>query len=229
MYKTFDKKKSPTTFSQLSEAELIDRVKNGDLAVFEVLIRRYNPYLYKVGRSYRFNHQDVEDIMQETFIKVYQNLSKLENSKYFKTWLIKIMLNECYRKSHKAGKQKEVALDTFLNEKISPMFSNNNNSDTEKNVTNREMNSAIENAIKQIPLDYSLVFSLRELNGMSVMETATALSITETNVKARLSRAKAMLRKEVEKMYSPEEIFQFNLIYCDSIVTKVMDAIMIHK
>ena len=229
MYKTFAEKKSPTTFAQLSEVELIDRIKNGDLAVFEVLIRRYNPYLYKVGRSYRFNHQDVEDIMQETFIKAYQNLGKLENSKYFKTWLIKIMLNQCYRKSHKAATQKEVAVDPFLNAKSSPMFSNNNNSDTEKKVTNREMNSAIENAIKQIPLDYSIVFSLRELNGMSVIETATALSITETNVKVRLSRAKAMLRKEVEKMYSPEEIFQFNLIYCDRIVAKVMDAIMIHK
>jgi DNA-directed RNA polymerase specialized sigma24 family protein len=68
MYKTFAEKKSPTTFAQLSEAELIDRIKNGDLAVFEVLIRRYNPYLYKVGRSYRFNHQDVEDLMQETFL-----------------------------------------------------------------------------------------------------------------------------------------------------------------
>lgn len=229
MYKTFGEKKSQARFSQLSEAELIGRIKNGDVAVFEVLIRRYNPYLYKVGRPYRFNHQDVEDLMQETFIKAYQNLSKLENSKYFKTWLIKIMLNECYRKSHKAASQREIAVDTFLNEKTSPMFSNNNNSDTEKKVTNREMNTAIENAIKQIPLDYSIVFSLRELNGMSVMETATALSISETNVKVRLSRAKAMLRKEVEKMYSPEEIFQFDLIYCDRIVAKVMDAIMIHK
>jgi RNA polymerase sigma-70 factor (ECF subfamily) len=69
------------------------------------------------------------------------------------------------------------------------------------------------------------VFSLRELTGLSVQETAKALDITETNVKVRFNRAKAMLRKEVEKMYSSEDIFQFNLIYCDKIVEKVMDRI----
>jgi hypothetical protein len=61
---------------------------------------------------------------------------------------------------------------------------------------------------------------------MSVIETANALNITETNVKVRLNRAKAMLKKQVEKMYTPEDIFQFNLIYCDRIVEKVMNAIM---
>jgi RNA polymerase sigma-70 factor (ECF subfamily) len=214
-----------TTYSQLSEVEVIDKIINGDVALFEVLIRRYNPYLYKVGRSYRFNHEDVEDLMQETFIKAYENLKKLENPAYFKTWLIRIMLNECYRKRQKETMRNEVAVETFLHEKTIPMFFNSNN-DTEKKVVNREMNSVVENAIKHIPIDYGLVFSLRELNGMSVLETSKALNITETNVKVRLNRAKAMLRKEVEKTYSPEDIFHFNLIYCDKIVAKVMDVIM---
>ena len=78
---------------------------------------------------------------------------------------------------------------------------------------------------KHLPIDYRFVFSLRELNGMSVHEIAKALHITETNVKVRLNRAKAMLRKEVEKMYTPEEIFQFNHIYCDKIVEQVMERI----
>jgi RNA polymerase sigma-70 factor (ECF subfamily) len=214
-------------YQQLSQIELITKVIDGETALFELLIRRYNPYLYKVGRSYGYNHQDVEDLMQETFIHAYQNLSSLENKAYFKTWLIRIMLNECYRKSHKSSTQREVALDTFLYEKSIPMFSNNSNDDTEKKVGNRELNRAIERAIKQIPIDYRLVFSLRELNGMSVLETAKVLHITETNVKVRLNRAKAMLRKEVEKMYTPEEIFEFNLVFCDNIVSKVMNAIMI--
>lgn len=84
----------------------------------------------------------------------------------------------------------------------------------------------IEKAIKQIPLDYRLVFSFREINGFNVSETAKALNITETNVKVRLNRAKAMLRKEVAKMNSPEDIFQFNLIYCDRIVNNVMTRIL---
>ncbi len=60
---------------------------------------------------------------------------------------------------------------------------------------------------------------------MSVLETAKALHITEANVKVRLNRAKAMLKKEIEKIYSAEEIFQFNRIYCDKIVAKVMEKI----
>ncbi len=107
------------------------------------------------------------------------------------------------------------------------MFSNNRNDDTEKKVGNRELNRVIENAIKRIPINYRLVFSLRELNGMSVLETAKALRITETNVKVRLNRAKGILRKEVEKMYTAEEIFEFNLEFCDKIVTNVMNTIMV--
>lgn len=212
------------TYQPIAESELIERVINGDVAVFEVLIRRYNPYLYKVGRAYNYNHQDVEDLMQETFINAYINLSKLQNRNYFKTWLVRIMLNECYRKKHKLISKYEIATDTFSFKKNDLMFPDNN-SDTGKAVGNKELNNMIENAIQHIPFDYRMVFCLREINGMSVAETAKAMEITETNVKVRLNRAKAMLRKEVEKMYTAEEIFEFNLIYCDAIVNRVMERI----
>ena len=213
-------------YQQLSEVELIERIIEGDIALFEVLIRRYNPYVYKVGRSYGYNHHDVEDLMQETFIHAYENLKKLNHKEYFKTWLIRIMLNECYRKNHKASSQNEITSDTLLFEKSIPMFSGSNHDDTERQVSNKELNGVIESAVQHIPMDYRLVFSLRELNGLSVQETAKALNITETNVKVRLNRAKAMLRKEVEKMYSVEDIYQFNLVYCDKIVANVMKVIL---
>lgn len=71
-----------------------------------------------------------------------------------------------------------------------------------------------------------MVFSLREINGLNVIETAEVLNITETNVKVRLNRAKTMLRKELEKSYSAEDIFEFSLIYCDAIVNNVMNKII---
>jgi RNA polymerase sigma factor (sigma-70 family) len=209
----------------LSEIEIIDRVVNGDVAAFEILIRRYNPYLYKIGRSYGYNHQDVEDLMQDAFVHSYEKLATLKQREFFKTWLVRIMLNECYRKSHKTSSWKEVFVNNCISEKSIPMFSQDNHSDTEKNIGNRELSSIIENALKRVPVDYKIVFTLRELNGMSVYETAKVLQISESNVKVRLNRAKAMLRKEIEKMYAPEEIFQFNLVYCDSIVLKVLKRI----
>ena len=70
-----------------------------------------------------------------------------------------------------------------------------------------------------------MVFSLRELSGLNTNETAEALDISPVNVKVRLSRARHMLRKVIEKMYSPEDVFEFNLIFCDKIVNHVMKAI----
>jgi RNA polymerase sigma-70 factor (ECF subfamily) len=135
------------------------------------------------------------------------------------------MLNECYKKRNKKFLQQETRAEFALYEKTVSMLSKNNYNDPVINVRNKELSIVIENAIRRIPMDYRLVFSLRELNGMSVAETANALNISDANVKVRLNRAKAMLRKEIEKMYSPEDIFEFNLVYCDAIVSRVMKCI----
>lgn len=208
----------------ITETELINRIRNGERELFEILIRRNNPYLYKLGMSYGYKHEDVEDLMQETFIAAYMNLEKFEGRSSFKTWITRIMLNQCYQKAQKLSFKNEKAND-ILNEKTTPMFESNQNTDTYKSVLNNELSNIIGNALISIPFEYRMVFSLRELNGMSTAETAEVLDISETNVKARLSRAKHMLREKVEKMYTPEDIFEFNLIYCDKIVNEVMKAI----
>src|SRR5687767_7113889 len=88
-----------TSEIELSDTEIIQNVLSGNCQAFELLIRKHNPYLYRIGKSFGYNHQDVEDLMQETFLKAYEGLRKLRNSEYFKTWLNRIMLNECFRKS----------------------------------------------------------------------------------------------------------------------------------
>ena len=133
------------------------------------------------------------------------------------------MLNNCFRKKQKFSFKNEVANE--ISDKSIPMFSNQSQTDTNKTVVNRELSLVIENALKQVPLDYRMVFSLREINGLSVAETAEALSITGANVKVRLNRAKTMLRKEIEKSYTAEDIFEFNLIYCDAITSNVMNKL----
>ena len=133
------------------------------------------------------------------------------------------MLNNCFRKKQKFSFKNEVANE--ISDKSIPMFSNQPQTDTNKTVVNRELSLVIENALKQVPLDYRMVFSLREINGLNVAETAEALSITGANVKVRLNRAKTMLRKEIEKSYTAEDIFEFNLIYCDAITSNVMNKL----
>jgi len=208
----------------ISEIELINRIIKGENELFEILIRRNNPYLYKLGMSYGYRHEDVEDLMQEAFIAAYLNLEKFEARSSFKTWITRIMLNQCYQKAQKLSFKFEKANDV-LNEKTTPMFESNQSTDTYRSVLNNELSNVIVGALTSIPLEYRMVFSLRELNGMSTAETAETLDISETNVKVRLNRAKQMLREKVEKMYTPEDIFEFNLIYCNKIVSGVMKAI----
>jgi len=208
----------------ISEIELINRIIKGENELLEILIRRNNPYLYKLGMSYGYKHEDVEDLMQETFIAAYLNLEKFEARSSFKTWITRIMLNQCYQRAQKLSFKFEKAND-ILNEKTTPMFESNQSTDTYRSVLNNELSNVIRSALIGIPLEYRMVFSLRELNGMSTAETAEALDISETNVKVRLNRAKQMLREKVEKIYTPGDIFEFNLIYCDKIVNEVMKAI----
>ena len=92
---------------------------------------------------------------------------------------------------------------------------------------NKELKHVIENALQNIPPNYRIVFTLRELGGFSVSETAAVLGIPESNVRVRFKRAKLMLSTHIEKMYSPEEIYEFNLVYCDSMIKNVMTKIYI--
>ena len=212
------------TADTITELELINRITKGERELFEILMRRNNSYLYKLGMTYGHKHEDVEDLMQETWIAAYLNLEKFEARSSFKTWITRIMLNQCYQKLRKPSFIKEKA-NEIINEKTTPMFESDRSSDTYCSVLNNELSNIIGNALTSIPLEYRMVFSLRELNGMSTAETAEVLDISETNVKVRLSRAKQMLREKVEKMYAPGEIFEFNLIYCNKIVNEVMRVI----
>ena len=210
-------------FEQYADIEIIQKILEGEFSLFEILIRRNNSVLYKTGRAYNYNHEDTQDLMQDTYIGAYTNLIKFENRASFKTWIIKIMLNNCYRKKQKSSFKNEVANE--ISDKSIPMFSNQTNSDTNKTVVSRELRLVIVTALKQVPLDYRMVFSLREIIGLNVIETSETLSISEANVKVRLNRAKAMLRKEIEKSYTAEDIFEFNLVYCDAMTSNVMNKL----
>jgi RNA polymerase sigma-70 factor (ECF subfamily) len=213
------------SLQEYSDVEIIHRILQSESQLFEELIRRYNSLLYKIGRTYNYNHQDTEDLMQETNVSAYFNLSKFENRSSYKTWLTKIMLHHCYQKRRKFSFKNEIAVEEYEINNANPLFQHEYNN--EKALINKELKHVIENALQNIPPNYRIVFTLRELGGFSVSETAAALDILESNVKVRLNRAKLMLRTYIEKMYSPEEIYEFNLVYCDSMIKNVMTKIHI--
>ncbi len=208
---------------KFTEQEIIERILKGEKKLYEIIVRRYNPYLYKVGRAYNYNHDDTQDIMQETYIDTYKSLQQFEGRSNFKTWIIRIMMNNCYKKKEKSSYKNEFS-EEHINEKATPMFTNTHN-DANKTIHTRELGNIIETALENIPEIYRIVFSLREINGLSGSETAELLNLSETNIKVRLSRAKEMLRNELEKSYTASELYEFNLVYCNAMVENVMAKI----
>jgi RNA polymerase sigma-70 factor (ECF subfamily) len=202
-----------------TDAMVIEKVTGGDIAMFEMLIRRYNAVLYKIGRMYGFNHQDTEDLMQDTHVAAYTQLKSFEERSSYKTWISKIMVNKCLYKMKYGYFKKEVPTEDVYNDESSTAVYD------EKTVLNRELSGVLEKSLEKIPVLYRSVFALREIEGFSVAETAELLGITTVNVKVRLNRARALLQKQVEQFYSQSEIYSFNLIYCDDIVKKTLHAI----
>jgi RNA polymerase sigma factor (sigma-70 family) len=208
-----------------NEAEVIKKIVAGETRLYEEIIRSANTILYKTGRSYGFDHEETQDLMQDTFIEGFLNLNKFQFRSSVKTWLTKIMLNKCYQRVQKFSYKNEIVQSSTISEKSIPMYGSENENDTGAHIMKNEMKQIIETSLLKIDLDYRMVFLLREVNGLSTAETADALNLTESNVKVRLSRAKTMLKKEIEKNYSMEDIFDFNLIYCSEMVSRVMKQI----
>lgn len=209
-----------------SEKEIIEKILNGEKALFEVLIRRTNAVLYKIGRMYGFNHQDSEDLMQETHLAAYLNLHSFGYRASYKTWISKIMIHKCQYKLKYGYAVKEIPGTDKIQENTLPMHSSGQRN-TQTAIANNELASIIENSVRELPLNYRTVFVLREMEGYSVAETAALLGLTEVNVKVRLNRARAMMQKELEKVYTRTEIYTFHLSYCDQITERVMKQIML--
>ena len=217
--------KSELKQGSFTDEELIRKVKEGEVSFFEDLIRSYNSLLYKIARSYGLNHQDAEDIMQETHFAAYTELKNFRGDASYKTWITKILLHKCYHKISYGSLKYEIPAFDIASGNESVLYASMSKTETEKMVINKELANVLEQSIRKLPLPYREVFVLREIENFSISETAELLNITASNVKVRLSRAKVMLQNQIAHFYSSVELFEFNLVYCDKIVQRVFDNI----
>ncbi|MDB5253447.1 MAG: sigma-70 family polymerase sigma factor [Flaviaesturariibacter sp.] len=204
-----------------SDDVIIEKICGGDTPLFEILIRRYNPVLYRIARGYGFNHQDAEDLMQETHVAAFLDLRKFEGRASYKTWVSRIMINKCLYKLKYGSYKREVPHDAVDEEAAASAAAH---FEADKTLT-RELGHILERSIGAIPLPYRTVFVLRVVEGFSVAETAALLQITPVNVKVRLNRAKALLQKKIEASYSQADLYSFHLSYCDGLVRRVFESI----
>lgn len=207
-----------------TDPEIIEKVLAGESLLFEVLVRRYNPVLYRIARSYGFNHQDAEDLMQDTHVTAFMNLAQLEQPLYYKTWVSTILTHKCqYKKNH--GYYSREELYSNLKEKSTRLANGSRTGvDIEHKILIRELAGVLETTLQSLPLAYRTVLILKEVEGFSIKETAAILQITPANVKIRLVRAKALMQKKLRHIYS-SQVFEFNLVYCDALAAKVLARI----
>ena len=207
--------------NKMDDGEVLARVLAGETALYEIIIRRYNPLLYKIGRSYSLTHEDVQDAMQETFIAGYENLSRFRKEALLSTWLTRIMINKCFYKMKKATRSIPLS-----NSAEQAELADMSQAKSDRFPLQAELKKILEVCLEKLPEHYRLVFLLRETENFSVAQTAETLNITPLNVKVRLSRAKAMMRDYLEQWYSKTDIYDFHLQYCSQVVDNVLARIL---
>jgi len=205
-----------TAHSELTDKEIVEKVIAGQGRYYEHLMRKYNPRLYRVARSMMADEHAIEELMQCTYIKAYEHLARFEWRSSFATWITKILVNECL--AH-LKKKKRFIVD-HIDEELKP-FDRPASGTPVSAILNKELASVLEDALLGIQEKYRTVFVLREIEELSIAETAEVLDLTESNVKVRLNRAKTMLQQKLNNYYRNDAVFSFHLVRCDRVVNAV--------
>ncbi len=174
---------------------LVHASKNGDVAAFEELVKRYDGKLFRIAQHLTHNREDAEDIVQEAFLKAFQYLGQFRENSKFSTWLIRITLNQSLMKLRKRRPTREVSIDNnFQSEEDSRPI---DVADWAPNP--EELYSAAE--LRE------MVFVLRDIEGLSLEQTAEALGLSLSAVKARSRRARLQLRERLSEYFNTPEEF----------------------
>ncbi|MGN6181624.1 MAG: sigma-70 family RNA polymerase sigma factor [Mucilaginibacter sp.] len=201
----------------LSDEAIVNRILQGETYLYETLMRKYNERLYRISLSIVEDDKEVEDVMQIAYINAYSQLGSFRRQCSFSTWLTRILINESLLHKKRNQRTEQLYMETT--------FADANNETPLSGLINKELKLVLERAVASLPEKYRTVFVMREVQGMSTNETMEALNLGESNVKIRLNRAKEMLRADLQQLWNPREIYEFNLLRCDRIVNNVMEVV----
>lgn len=209
--------------SKLTDEDIIENILNGDINLYEILIRRYNQRLYRIGKGFFKDDNEIEEVMQFSYVKAFEKLSAFKKRSAFPTWLTRIFINEAL--ARKRYKERFVHSPDNDDDNEDLFFEKKEMNTPEKSTVNNELKELLETAIASLPEKYRIIFVMHELENISVHETGEFLNLTESNVKVRLNRARKMLRDNLSRFYSVEDIYSFNLVRCDVVVHNVFKII----
>ena len=210
--------------SKLDDGAIVKRIVAGEKELFEILLRRHNQLLFRVLRGYLRDDVEVEDAMQNTYLKAFDKLWQFQGHSSFSTWLIRIGINQALARLDKKKKEKMISLyaaDEY-SKRITQIPDGMN---PEKQIIRQESECLLERAIDNLPEKYRVIYILKEVQGLGNDEIAHALGISDDNVKVRVHRAKNLLKDSLYKVSTTANVFEFGNARCDAIVERVMQSI----
>ncbi|HMO14611.1 MAG TPA: sigma-70 family RNA polymerase sigma factor [Pirellulaceae bacterium] len=195
--------------STLTDEQLIRQASVRGFEAFQDLVERFQDRVFAVGRRITGNLQDAEDVTQQTFLSLIEHLDGFRGESSAATWILRIATNHALKILRKrrglplAGQMAADADDSYSS-LPHPEFIAHWQETPEALVERAEVGEQIESALELLDEKYRLVFLLRDVQELSVRETAEALGLTEANVKVRLLRARLMLREHLTRVFGDE-------------------------
>ena len=214
------------TSSPLTDEEIVRRVRAGDRALFEILMRRHNQRVYRVARAVVNDEGEVEDVMQQAYINAFTHLHQFQERARFSTWLTRITLNEAFGRRRRMRAESTISLPSLSDEPAGESMERMTapQPDPERQAYAGELRQALEAAIDALPEHYRLVFMLRDVEGLSTSEAGAGLGLGDEAVKTRLHRARVMIRRALAARLGPAATgtFTFEAPRCDRVVAAVL-------
>jgi RNA polymerase sigma-70 factor (ECF subfamily) len=210
----------------LSDEEVVERVKAGETALFEILMRRYNQRLYRVACGILGDPAEAEDVMQDAYVRAYAHLDQFAGRSSFATWLTRIAVHEALARARWRTRFVEIdAMPEPRKDALPSLWSTEKG--PEAQAVAKNLQSVLESAITALPDTYRPVVMLRDVQGLSTAEAAECLDLTEPVVKVRLHRGRALLRRDLAARSGEVlgKAFAFGAERCDRVVAGVLARI----
>lgn len=192
-------------YQSKTDAQLVDAARKGDKAAFTTLVKRYQETVYKFSFKVCRNRDDAQEALQDTFISVYRNLGTFDGRSKLTTWMYRIVTNSCLMKRRR--RRLDEILESYDEPPVRPDGTLRRpvvrwDETPIDQLMNAELRGLLDNAILKLPLDYRVMFVLRDIEGKSTKEAAKILRISEEAAKSRLRRARAFLRDQLNPYMS---------------------------
>jgi len=199
---------NPAQLSVDEDLVLVNATRNGETAAFEQLVRKYDRKLLRIAQSVTRNREEAEDAVQEAFLKAYQRLEQFKESAKFSTWLVRIVLNESLMKLRKQRASRELPMqsDSQTESDALPLDVADWAPNPYELYSAAEFREILTKCLEGLQPALRVVFVLRDIEDLSILETAEVLELSPVAVKARLFRARLHLREKLSRHFKGESL-----------------------